>query len=128
MSNLREKEVITLQLQTGLSTQTVSKKVLGGKIVGVAVYHTPIEIANGYVENCSMTIKTDSGEKLIETQPVLNLRSRDASYPDSFVPVDFQGGQNLNFEIKNRVPFATDAVFFDIILIYDETDFIKKSC
>ena len=123
---LQEKEVIRLEVKRLLTEVSYSKKLVAGKIVGVVVYNTNIEKANGQVENLEIQIKQQNSTKVVELQPIKNLRSREAAYSDSFVPVDFEGGQEITIDIYNRVPFQNDDVNVYVIFIYDTTETNEK--
>jgi hypothetical protein len=127
MKKLLEKEVVDFTLKAGELEVSKTKNLVAGNIVGVMVYHTNIDKANGQIENCKIQIKQANSEKVVQLMPVKNLRSRECCYSDSFVPVDFRGGQDVTIDLYNKKAFTVEDVNFSVVFVYDVT-FEKTNC
>ena len=115
------KEVIRVHVEFLGSNNNfnTSKNIALGDVVGISVYVTPSKNGTELKNHLSLSIKDQSSEEVVKIQPVEHLRNREASYPDSYVPVNFRGGQVIDLDLFVSSFFSdADEVFVDVLLIY----------
>lgn len=122
---LSEKDFMKGTLVRIGTTATFTKRIKAGKVVGVKVFHTQVDKVNGQVENVYIQIKQQNSTLVSELQPVKNLRSYEGPYVHSFVPHNFDGGQEITVELFTDFPFSNEDVNFHVMFIYDVTNEAK---
>ena len=121
--NTEVKEVLRFSAGniSGSSKNFLSKNIVAGRVVGISVYATPSKNNTNINQFIDLKIKDQSANDVVKLQPIQHLRNRDASYPQSYVPVDFHGGQTIDVEtIVNTAYADTDEIILTVVLIYEK--------
>jgi hypothetical protein len=115
-----KQDTVKVVVANGQSIANAKRQIISGRVRQVQVYHNNTD-ASLFIE---ATINDASGTPIISTQPVENLRSRDGQYFAN-MPLDFEGGQNVELEIRLDTPNNSGADL-NFVAVFDLD--VKTSC